>query len=59
MRTGFTSGVIIGGIVGAAMSMMMNGDVDVKRTRRRIMRLGRDVSRRSRRIMSDISSMVH
>ncbi|HEY8422062.1 MAG TPA: hypothetical protein VIL05_10030 [Thermoclostridium sp.] len=59
MRTGFTSGVIIGGIVGAAMSMMMNGDVDVKRTRRRIMRLGRDVCRRSRRIMSDISSMVH
>jgi len=59
MRTGFTSGVIIGGIVGATMSMMINGDIDVRRTRRRIMRVGRDVYRKSRRIMSDISSMMH
>lgn len=55
---GFTSGIVIGGIVGATMSMMMNGDINVKKTRRRIMRMGRDVFRKSRRIMSDISSMM-
>jgi len=58
MRTGFTSGMILGGIVGATMSMMLNGDINMKRTRRRIMRMGRDVFRKSRRIMSDISSMM-
>jgi len=58
MRTGFTSGMIVGGIVGAAMSMALNGDINMKRTRRRIMRMGRDIFRKSRRIMSDISSMM-
>ncbi|NLM10525.1 MAG: hypothetical protein GX213_07085 [Clostridiaceae bacterium] len=59
MKTGFTSGIVIGGIVGATMSMMLNGDINMKRTRRRIMRMGRDVYRRSRRIVSDISNMMH
>ena len=58
MRTCFTSCMILGGIVGATMSMMLNGDINMKRTRRRIMRMGRDVFRKSRRIMSDISSMM-
>lgn len=59
MKTGFTSGIIIGGIISAAMYSMINGDMDIKRTKKRIMRMGRDVCRRSRRIMSDISNMVH
>lgn len=59
MRASFTSGVIIGGIVGATMSMMANGDINVKKTRKRIMRMGRDVCKRSRRIMSDISNIMH
>lgn len=59
MRTSFTSGMVIGGIVGAAMSMMVNGDINMKRTRKRIMRMGRDICKRSRRIVSDISDMMH
>ncbi|NLX76596.1 MAG: hypothetical protein GXZ01_04380 [Clostridiaceae bacterium] len=58
MRTSFTSGVVIGGIVGATMSMMINGDIDMRRTLKRIMRFKKDVYRKSRRIMSDICSMM-
>ncbi|AGC68395.1 hypothetical protein Cst_c14040 [Thermoclostridium stercorarium subsp. stercorarium DSM 8532] len=58
MKTGFTSGVIIGGIVGAAVSMMVNGDINMKRTKRRIMRMGRDVFRKSRRLVADIGNLM-
>lgn len=58
MKTGFTSGMIIGGIVGATVSMMVNGDINMKRTKKRIMRMGRDVFKKSRRIVSDLSSMM-
>ena len=33
MRNGFTSGMLIGGIVGATMSMIMNNDIDVNKTK--------------------------
>jgi hypothetical protein len=59
MRNGFTSGMLIGGIVGATMSMIMNHDIDINKTKRRMMRMGRNVCRRSRRIISDLSEMMH
>mgnify|MGYP000866471958 CR=1 FL=1 len=59
MRNGFTSGMLIGGIVGATMSMIMNHDIDINKTKRCMMRMGRNVCRRSRRIVSDISDMMH
>ena len=59
MKNGFTSGMLIGGIVGATMSMIMNHDIDVNKTKKRMMRMGRNMYRRSRRIVSDISDMMH
>ncbi len=59
MRSGFTSGMIIGGIVGATMSMIANHDIDINKTRKRMMRVGRNVYRRSRRMISDITGMIH
>lgn len=59
MRNGFTSGMLIGGIVGATMSMIMNHDIDVNKTKRRMVRLGKNMYRKSRRIMSDITGMMH
>lgn len=43
MRGGFTSGMVFGGIVGAMMSMVINHDIDVNRTKKRIMRAGRNI----------------
>lgn len=59
MRNGFTSGMLIGGIVGATMSMIMNHDIDVNKTKRRMVRLGKNMYRKSRRIVSDITGMMH
>lgn len=59
MKNGFTSGMLIGGIVGATMSMMMNHDIDMHKTKKRMMRMGRNMYKRSRRIVSDISDMMH
>lgn len=59
MRNGFTSGMLIGGIVGATMSMIMNHDIDMHKTRKRVMRMGKNVCRKSRHIISDIAGMMH
>lgn len=59
MRNGFTRGMVIGGIVGATMSMIMNHDIDIYKTKKRMMRLGKCVYRKSRRIVSDITDMMH
>ena len=59
MRSGFTSGIMIGGVVGAAMSMIANHDIDMKKTRRRMMRIGRNMYKKSRRFITDISALMH
>lgn len=59
MKNGFTSGMVIGSIVGATMSMIMNHDIDMNKTKKRMMRMGRSMYKRSRRIVSDISDMMH
>lgn len=59
MRNGFTTGMLIGGIVGATVSMIANHDIDMNRTRRRVMRMGKNMYRRSRRLVSDITGMMH
>jgi gas vesicle protein len=59
MRNGFTSGMLIGGIVGATMSMIMNHDIDMNKTKTRMMRMGKNMYRKSRRIVSDITDMMH
>jgi len=57
MRSRFTSGMVIGGIVGATMSMIINKDIDMDRARKRMMRIGRNMCKKSRRIITDIASI--
>ncbi|MBP7177119.1 MAG: hypothetical protein KBA53_13010 [Thermoclostridium sp.] len=59
MKNGFTSGMLIGGIVGATVSMIANHDIDVHKTKKRMMRMGKNMVKKSRRIVSDISGMMH
>lgn len=59
MRSGFTSGIIIGGIVGATMSMIANQDININKIGKRMVRVGRNVCRKSRRMISDITGMMH
>ena len=33
MKTGFTTGMVIGGVVGAMIYMVSNGDMNMKRTK--------------------------
>jgi gas vesicle protein len=59
MKNGFTSGMLIGGMIGATMSMIMNHDIDVNKAKKRMMRFGRSMYRKSRHMMSDIAGMMH
>lgn len=54
MRTGFTRGMIIGSIIGASVSMMMNPDMMKGRNRRKMMRNGRNLLRKSGNVVGDI-----
>ncbi len=57
MKNGFTSGIVLGGIVGATMSMIINKDINVNKTRKRMMRIGKNVYKKSMRMISDIGDM--
>lgn len=59
MKMGLTTGIIIGGIVGTMIYMAKSGDINMKRTKRRIMRMGKDVCKGSKRMMSNVGSMMH
>lgn len=59
MKNGFTSGMLIGGMIGATMSMIMNHDIDVNKAKKRMMRFGRSMYRKSRHMMSDFTGMMH
>lgn len=54
MRKGFTSGLVLGGLIGASVSMMSNTGMMKSRTRRRIMRTGRNLFRKSGDIWTDV-----
>jgi len=55
---GFTKGLMIGSVIGAAASMMMNQDIMKGRSRRRMMRTGKDMFRKSGRIIGDVVDML-
>jgi len=59
MRSGFTKGMVFGGIVGAVMSMVFNHDIDVNRTKKRIMRAGKSIFKKSRRLVANLSGIMH
>ena len=54
MRQSFKSGLIIGGIMGAAVSMMMEPEMLNKRTRKKMMKNGRNFLRKSGNIIGDV-----
>lgn len=54
MRNGFTKGLIMGGIIGASVSMMMNSDMMNGKSRRKIKKTGAELVRKSGSIIGDV-----
>jgi len=54
MNGRFAKGVIVGSIIGASISMMMDPDMMKARNRRRMIRNGRNFIRKSGHIINDI-----
>ncbi len=57
MRQGFTSGMIIGSVVGATMGMFVGADQNVAKTKKKMMRSGRTMVRKSGKLMTDVVDM--
>jgi gas vesicle protein len=58
MRNGFVKGIMIGGIVAASVGLMMNSDMMMSsRTKKRMMRGGRNLLRKSGNIISDVADL--
>lgn len=57
MQSGFVKGVMVGGIIAASVSMMMNSDMVGPRTRKRMMRTGRSFLRKSSNIIGDVADI--
>lgn len=54
MNGGFTRGLVIGSILVATVSMIMNNDMMRPRTRKKMLRTGRTLLRKSGGIISDV-----
>lgn len=54
MRGNFTKGLVIGSLIGASISMMVNSDVMGDRTRRKMMRGGRNLFKKSGNLIGDV-----
>jgi gas vesicle protein len=57
MNKGFTKGLIIGSIMGASVSMMMNAGMAKDRNRKKMMKSGRNFFKKSGHLIGDIVSM--
>jgi len=57
MRSGFAKGVLVGGIIATSVGMIMNSDKVNSGSKRRIMRNGRMLMRKSGNIISDMVDM--
>ncbi|HOA56232.1 MAG: hypothetical protein WAP56_01540 [Acetivibrionales bacterium] len=57
MRNGFMKGVMVGGIVAASVGFMMNTDMISGRTKRKMIRGGRNLLRKTGHIMNEVSEM--
>jgi|BioPla2DNA2_1021312.scaffolds.fasta_scaffold43941_2 hypothetical protein len=58
MRVGFGGGIIIGALVGAAVSLMAEENFNVNRSIRAMNRAGRNISRCTGRFISSLTRMV-
>lgn len=54
MHTRFARGLIIGSIIGASVGMMLGPDIMNHRTKKRMMRAGRNWLRRSGSLVNDL-----
>ena len=52
MNSGFTRGLVVGSIIGASVSMIMNNNMMQPRNRRKMMRTGKALLRKSGGIIS-------
>jgi len=57
MRSGFTKGLIVGGIIAASVSAVMSSDMMNGKSRRRMMKNGRSFIRRSGSVIGDVVDM--
>ena len=55
MHKGFVKGMVIGGLVGASVSMMMNSDMMSSRSGRKMMRRGKSLIRKTGNIICDVA----
>lgn len=54
MNSGFKNGLIVGSIIGASVGAMSNSGMMNSRNKRKIMRSGRTMLRRTGNVVSDI-----
>lgn len=54
MQNNFTKGMLIGSIIGASISMMMNSEMMNPKARKRMMKTGRTFLKRSGGIIGDV-----
>lgn len=54
MQNGFTKGLIVGGLIGASVSMVMNPGGMKSKTRKKLMRTGRSMMRKSGNVIADM-----
>ncbi|NLI59226.1 MAG: YtxH domain-containing protein [Clostridium sp.] len=54
MRNGFTKGLIMGSIIGASVSMVMNSDMMNGKSRRKIKKTSAELMRKSGSIIGDV-----
>jgi gas vesicle protein len=57
MYKGFVKGMVIGGLVGASVSMMMNSDMMSSKTGRKMMRRGKSLIRKTGNIIEDVADL--
>lgn len=59
MRNGFTTGLIVGGMIGASVSMMMSTDMMKSRNKRKMMKTGRNLVRKTSHLIGDVVDLFH
>lgn len=58
MRNGFVKGMMVGGIMAASVGLIMNSEMVMSsRTKKRMVRGGRNLLRKSTNIISDVADL--
>ncbi len=57
MRSGFAKGMLVGGIIATSVGMIMNSDKVNSGSKRRMMRSGRSLMRKSGNLINDMVDM--